>query len=294
MIGFGLKGFLKRLVPREKGWDDPKIAGRDERIFVENKKSCPACHKGLDEGELERTLYVCPNCNHHFRITPWERIRFTVDGGVFQEIATKLESANPLNFPDYDNKLAEVREKTGMSEAVITGRCKIENRETIMAVMAYNFMGGSMGSVVGEKITRAILEGARQELPVIIFTASGGARMQEGIFSLMQMAKTSNAIALLEEKGVPLFTVLTDPTSGGVTASFAMLGDVILAEPEAFIGFAGPRVIEGTIRQKLPEGFQRSEFLLQKGFVDLVVERKDIRRTLAFLIDTHRPSSRGY
>lgn len=293
MIGFGLKRFLNRIAPREKSWDDPKIAGRDERIFVENKKSCPVCHKGLDEGELEQTLYVCPNCNHHFRITPWERIRFTVDGGVFQEIAAKIESVNPLNFPDYESKLADTREKTGMNEAVITGRCKIENRDVIMAVMAFNFMGGSMGSVVGEKITRAMLEGARQEIPVIVFTASGGARMQEGIYSLMQMAKTANAAAILEEKGVPFFIVITDPTSGGVTASFTMLGDVILAEPEAFIGFAGPRVIEGTIRQKLPEGFQRSEFLLQKGFVDLVVERKDIRRTLAFLIDTHRPSSRG-
>lgn len=293
MIGFGLKGFLKKIAPRERGWDDPKIAGRDERIFVENKKSCPVCHKSLEEGELERTLYVCPSCNHHFRITPWERIRFTVDGGVFQEIAAKIESINPLNFPDYDSKVTETKDKTGMTEAVITGRCKIENREVIMAVMAFNFMGGSMGSVVGEKVTRAILEGARQELPVIVFTTSGGARMQEGIFSLMQMAKTANALALLEEKGVPFFVVLTDPTYGGVTASFAMLGDVTIAEPEASIGFAGPRVIGGTIRQKLPEGYQRAEFLVQKGFVDLVVERKDLRKTLSFFIDTHRPSTRG-
>lgn len=292
MIGAGLKRFLNRLRSRES-WDEAKIAGRDERIFVENKKSCPACHKGLEEGELEQTLYVCPNCNHHFRITPWERIRFTVDGGVFQEIAGKVESINPLGFPDYEKTLASAREETGMAEAVVAGRCKIENRNVIMAVMAFSFVGGSMGSVVGEKLTRAILEGARQELPVIIFAASGGARMQEGIFSLMQMAKTSNAIALLEQKDVPLFVVLTDPTYGGVTASFAMLGDVTLAEPDARIGFSGPRVIEGTIRQKLPEGFQRSEFLLQKGFVDIVVERKDLRRTLAFLIDTHRPGSRG-
>ena len=292
MIGFGLRRFLNRVKPRET-WDDAKIAGRDERIFVENKKSCPACRKGLDAGELEQTLYVCPSCNHHFRITPWERIRFTVDGGVFQEIAGKVESTNPLGFPDYEGKLSEAREKSGMSEAVVTGRCKIENRDAIMAVMAFTFMGGSMGSVVGEKITRAILEGARQELPVIIFTCSGGARMQEGIFSLMQMAKTSNAAALLEEKGVPLFIVITDPTYGGTTASFTMLGDVIIAEPDALIGFAGPRVIEGTIKQKLPEGFQRSEFLLQKGFVDMPTERKDLRRTLAFLIDTHRPNTRG-
>ncbi len=293
MIGFGLGRFLKKIRPRERGWDDPKIAGRDERIFVENKKSCPVCHKGLEEGELERTLYVCPSCKHHFRITPWERIRFTVDGGVFQEIAAKVESVNPLNFPDYDAKLSETKDKTGMTEAVVAGRCKIENRELVMAVMAFNFMGGSMGSVVGEKVTRAILEGARQELPVVVFATSGGARMQEGIFSLMQMAKTSNALALLEEKGLPFFVVLTDPTYGGVTASFAMLGDVTLAEPEASIGFAGPRVIEGTIRQKLPEGFQRSEFLLQKGFIDAVVERKDLRRTLSFLIETHQPSEGG-
>jgi acetyl-CoA carboxylase carboxyl transferase subunit beta len=292
VIGLGLKRFLKRMRSRET-WDEAKIAGRDERIFVENKKSCPACHKGLDESELERTLYVCPFCNHHFRITPWERIRFTVDGGVFQEIAPKVASTNPLGFPDYEKTLAAAREETGMNEAVVAGRCKIENRDVIMAVMAFSFIGGSMGSVVGEKLTRAILEGARQDLPVIIFAASGGARMQEGIFSLMQMAKTANAIALLEERKVPFFVVLTDPTYGGVLASFAMLGDVTLAEPDARIGFSGPRVIEGTIRQKLPEGFQRSEFLLDKGFVDIVVERKDIRKTLAFLIDTHRPGVRG-
>jgi len=178
---------------------------------------------------------------------------------------------------------------TGLEEAVITGIGSIEGKQISLAVMSFQFMGGSMGSVVGEKITRSILTGIKRNLPVVIFTASGGARMQEGIFSLMQMAKTSHAAARLEEVGMPLFIVLTDPTTGGVTASFAMLGDVTLAEPGALIGFAGRRVIEGTIKQNLPESFQRSKFLLEKGFIDLIVERKELRPTLSYLIETHSP-----
>jgi len=190
--------------------------------------------------------------------------------------------------------LKENEKKSSLSDAVSIGSCSIENQPVIVGIMSFAFMGGSMGSVVGEKITQAMLEGALRGEPVILFTASGGARMQEGIFSLMQMAKTASAAALMEETRTPLFLVLTNPTTGGVTASFAMLGDVILAEPGAVIGFAGPRVIEGTIGQKLPEGFQRSEFQLKKGFVDALVERASLRSTLSFLIKTHTKGGAAY
>ncbi len=258
-----------------------------ERILARRTHQCPFCHRHIEEGQLEENLFVCPECSHHFRLHPRERIRFLVDHGSFRETDRDLTSLNPLDFPSYDEKIRRVTNITGLNEAVVTGIGAIEGWEISLAVMAFQFMGGSMGSVVGEKIARAILAGARLQLPVVIFTASGGARMQEGIFSLMQMAKTAAAAGRLEEAGLPLFIVLTDPTTGGVTASFGMLGDVILAEPGALIGFAGPRVIEGTIKEKLPENFQRSEFLLQSGFLDRVVERGQLRSILAFLIKTH-------
>jgi acetyl-CoA carboxylase carboxyl transferase subunit beta len=259
----------------------------DERSIVSQTHTCPSCGKSLSVEELSAALFVCPACSHHFRITPFERLKFLADDGVFYQFPEELEGVDPLEFPGYKERIAKAKRETAMSEAVISGILSIKNRRAIVSVMSFSFLGGSMGSVVGELITRAIVKGIEERLPVIIFTASGGARMQEGIFSLMQMAKTANAIAALEEEHIPLFIVLTDPTTGGVTASFAMLGNVILAEPEALIGFAGPRVIEGTIRQKLPDGFQRSEFHLQKGFVDMIVHRKDLRDTLTFLIDTH-------
>jgi acetyl-CoA carboxylase carboxyl transferase subunit beta len=218
---------------------------------------------------------------------PAERIAYLTDSGSFSEFSGNLRSLNPIDLSGYEEKLSEAEEKARMKDAVITGTCAIEGRELILGLMSFDFMGGSMGSVVGEKVCRALLMGAERGLPVALFTTSGGARMQEGIFSLLQMAKTASAAAELDKAGAPFFVVLCDPTTGGVTASFAMLADVILAEPGALIGFAGPRVIEGTIRESLPEGFQRAEFQRDKGFVDLIVSRRDQRRVLKDLIDLH-------
>jgi len=220
---------------------------------------------------------------------PQERIAYLADQGSFTEFSANLRSLNPIDLEGYEEKLSEAEAKARMKEAVITGTCTIEGKPVVLAVMSFNFMGGSMGSVVGEKVTRALLKGAEERKPVIIYTTSGGARMQEGIFSLMQMAKTSSAVAELAKAEIPYFVVLCDPTTGGVTASFAMLADVIIAEPGALIGFAGPRVIEGTIRQKLPEGFQKAEFQQDKGFVDIIANRKEQRHLLSLLIDLHKP-----
>jgi len=219
---------------------------------------------------------------------PVDRIAYIADKGTFVEFSANLRSLNPIDLAGYEEKLSEAEAKARMKEAVITGTCEIDGRPVVLAVMSFNFMGGSMGSVVGEKISRALLKGADEGLPVIAYATSGGARMQEGIFSLLQMAKTSSAAAELEKAGLPFFVVLCDPTTGGVTASFAMLGDVHIAEPRALIGFAGPRVIEGTIRQKLPEGFQKAEFQLEKGFVDIISPRKEQKALLARLIDLHK------
>jgi acetyl-CoA carboxylase carboxyl transferase subunit beta len=219
---------------------------------------------------------------------PAERIRYLPDEGSFVECFANLHSLNPIELEGYEAKLDEAEAKARMRDAVITGMCTIEGKPLILGLMSFTFMGGSMGSVVGEKVTRALLTGAEKRLPVVLYTTSGGARMQEGIFSLLQMAKTSSAAAELDKAGVPFFVVLCDPTTGGVTASFAMLADITLAEPGAFIGFAGPRVIEGTIRQSLPEGFQRAEFQLEKGFVDLIVKRQEQRRVIAQLIELHK------
>jgi acetyl-CoA carboxylase carboxyl transferase subunit beta len=219
---------------------------------------------------------------------PAERIEYLTDPGSFKEFSANLSSLNPIDLSGYEEKLSEAEAKAQMKDAVITGVCTIEGRPLILGLMSFKFMGGSMGSVVGEKVSRALLKGAEEKLPVVIYTTSGGARMQEGIFSLLQMAKTSSAAAELDRAGVPFFIVLCDPTTGGVTASFAMLADVTMAEPGALIGFAGPRVIEGTIRQSLPEGFQRAEFQLEKGFVDMIVPRKEQRKMISRLIDLHR------
>jgi acetyl-CoA carboxylase carboxyl transferase subunit beta len=219
---------------------------------------------------------------------PVERLQYLADPGSFREFSANLRSLNPIDLLGYEEKLSEAEIKAQMKDAVITGTGTIAGKPVILGIMSFKFMGGSMGSVVGEKVTRAMLKGAEEKTPVIIYTTSGGARMQEGIFSLMQMAKTANAAAELDKAAVPLFIVLCDPTTGGVTASFAMLADITLAEPGALVGFAGPRVIEGTIRQTLPEGFQRAEFQREKGFVDLIVPRRDQKTTLAALIDLHR------
>jgi len=221
------------------------------------------------------------------RISARERIGVLIDKDTFVEFDIDLKSDNPLNFPDYTEKITVAMQNTKENEAVITGQGKINGQDCIICVMDPNFMMGSMSSVVGEKITRAIESAIDKRLPVIIFSASGGARMQEGILSLMQMAKTSAALGRLSEEGLLYISVLTDPTTGGVTASFAMLGDIIIAEPGALIGFAGPRVIEQTIRQKLPEGFQRAEFLQEKGFVDKIVSREDMKATLSKILKMH-------
>ena len=221
------------------------------------------------------------------RLGSRERIDDIIDKDTFIEYDKNLKTINPLEFPDYMDKIAKAQENSGENEAVITGEGEINRKKTIICVMNPRFMMGSMGSVVGEKITRAIEKAEEKRLPIIIFTASGGARMQEGILSLMQMAKTSAALGRLHEKGIPYISVLTDPTTGGVTASFAMLGDIIISEPNTLICFAGPRVIEQTIKQSLPEGFQRAEFLLKKGFIDMIVERGDLKNMLAHILTLH-------
>lgn len=249
---------------------------------------CPNCGKTIYRGDLESNLKVCYSCDGHFRLTARERIRQVVDEGTFRELFNNISSTNPLEFPGYKEKLEDSIAKANINEAVITGHGTINGNNAVICVMDSYFMMGSMGSVVGEKITRAIEYATQRKLPIIIFTCSGGARMQEGIFSLMQMAKTSSALAYHNESGLLYITVLTDPTTGGVTASFAMLGDIILAEPKTLIGFAGRRVIQQTIGQELPEDFQRAEFLLEKGFVDRIVHRKNMKNILGTLLDLHK------
>jgi len=250
-------------------------------------EGCPRCGAPYDEAAVRAALMTCPGCRWHYRMEPGERVAYLADEGSFVELFAGVSSRNPIGLAGYGEKLEESRARSGGGEAILTGACTVEGRPLILGAMSFRFMGGSMGSAVGEKVSRAMLKGAGEGTPVAIFTTSGGARMQEGIFSLMQMAKTASAAAEMDRARVPYFVVLCDPTTGGVTASYAMLGDVTLAEPGALIGFAGPRVIEGTIRQTLPEGFQRAEFLLEKGFVDAIVPRWEQRRALAALIDLH-------
>jgi len=253
---------------------------------------CDSCKEIMYRAEVERAGRVCPKCHYPFRISARERLGQLADPGSFEEREMSLATADPLAFKDtkkYRERVRAAAQKTASDEAVICGVASIGGQPAVLAVFEFGFLGGSMGSVVGEKLTRAIELAIDKHLPVVIVSASGGARMQEGILSLMQMAKTSAALERLGASGLPYISVLTDPTTGGVTASFAMLGDVILAEPRALIGFAGPRVIAETIRQPLPEGFQRSEFLLSHGQLDLIVERRDLkdtlRRILAFFAD---------
>ena len=251
----------------------------------ENK--CPKCGIPYNEKEVNSALNTCPGCGLHYRMEPLQRIAYLADKGSFKEFSGSLSSLNPIELIGYEEKLSDAETKAQMKDAVITGTCTIDGKPLILGVMSFNFMGGSMGSVVGEKVSRALLKGAEEKVPVMLYTTSGGARMQEGIFSLLQMAKTSSAAAELSKAGVPFFVMLCDPTTGGVTASFAMLADIIMAEPGALIGFAGPRVIEGTIRQSLPEGFQRAEFQRDKGFVDAIIPRSEQRQTISTLIDLH-------
>lgn len=247
---------------------------------------CPKCNTMLLTTDMQENLHVCTKCNHHFRMNGRQRIEMLADTDSFIEQDADLESTNILDFPGYDAKLEKAR-KSGSKESVICGECKIGGIDSELCVMDSDFMIGSMGTVTGEKITRAFEYATENKLPIIICTISGGARMQEGILSLMQMAKTSGAAKRHSDAGLLYITVLTDPTTGGVTASFAMDGDIIIAEPETLIGFAGQRVIEQTIRQKLPKDFQRSEFLLQKGFVDAVVSRNNLKNTIVKLLKIH-------
>lgn len=249
---------------------------------------CPSCAAMLYRKAVEQNLHVCPDCEHHYRIHAEDRIEQLVDPGSFEPLWEDLGPTDTLGFVDrvpYKDRIVKEQKKTGHKDALHAGRAFIKARGVVLAVMDTRFMMASMGSVVGEKITRAIELGTKEDRPVIVVSASGGARMQESSLSLAQMAKTSAALARLDDAGGLFISVLTDPTTGGVTASFAMLGDLILAEPKALVGFAGPRVIANTVRQELPDGFQRAEFLQQKGFVDRVVHRKDLRNEIARLID---------
>ncbi|HEX6190581.1 MAG TPA: acetyl-CoA carboxylase, carboxyltransferase subunit beta [Pyrinomonadaceae bacterium] len=259
---------------------DSERVVRTENVFVR----CDECGEHLYKKDLEENQQVCHHCNHHFRIGAYERLEKIFDDAYCEELDGEVISTDPLGFVDskpYTKRLEQARHGTGLAEAVINARGKVGGHRVLAAAMDMNFIGGSMGSAVGEKITRLIERAIGERGAVIIFAASGGARMQEGALSLMQMAKISAALAALEERHLPFISVLTDPTTGGVTASFAMLGDIIVAEPKALIGFAGPRVIEQTIRQKLPKDFQRSEFLLAHGMLDAIVDRREMR---AFII----------
>ncbi len=242
---------------------------------------CPSCNESLFEDALTKNLRVCNHCGYHFTISSGDRLASLVDEGSFEEMDAKLDSVNALGFKGYLDKVKAYQKKTGLGEAVVTGRGNIETIPVLLAVMDFRFLGASMGSVVGEKITRAIEAATADKKPVIVFSASGGARMHEGILSLMQMAKTSGALARHAEARLPFISVLTHPTTGGVTASYATLGDLIIAEPKCMIGFAGPRVVKETTHADLPPGFQTAEFMLQHGLVDMIVERKDMRPTLA-------------
>ena len=248
---------------------------------------CKNCQEIIYCKEIERNFNVCPKCDYHFRIGARERIDLIIDAGTFVEMDAKMRSVDFLDFKDskkYKERIKAAVKKAGDGDAVICGEGQLDGLPVVVAVFDFSFMGGSMGSVVGEKITRAIEKGLETQAPVLIFSSSGGARMQESILSLMQMAKTSAALARLKAAGIPFISVLTDPTAGGVTGSFAMLGDLNIAEPRALIGFAGPRVIEQTIRQTLPEGFQRSEYLLEHGMVDMIVKRQKMKETLSQIL----------
>ena len=253
-------------------------------------RKCGKCGGAIIAEDVKKAYYICPKCGGYFRIHGRRRVEMVADEGTFQEWDRGLSTENPLEYKGYEEKIRELQEKTGLDEAVITGKARINGMETVLGVCDGRFLMASMGSVVGEKIARAFERATKEQLPVILFVCSGGARMQEGIVSLMQMAKTSAAVKRHSDAGLLYVSVLTDPTTGGVTASFAMLGDIILAEPNALIGFAGPRVIEQTIGQKLPKGFQRSEFLLEHGFLDGIVTREELKNTLSKILRLHQPS----
>ena len=262
----------------------------DRKVYIPNDHwiKCNKCLRILYREDISLNFMVCPFCEYHFRLDPRKRVEYLSDEGTFEEFDSNISSINPLDFPGYFEKLKDSVIKSNERDAVVCGKCFIDGNEAVVCVMNSFFMMRSMGSVVGEKITRSIEIAIDLKLPVVIFTSSGGARMQEGIFSLMQMAKISGAIKKLSDSGLLYLTVISDPTTGGVTASFAMLGDIIVSEPGALIGFAGRRVIEKTINESLPEDFQKAEFLLEKGFLDKIVHRKDMKNFIAYVLKIHR------
>ena len=256
---------------------------------------CPGCSAILYRAEMERNLDVCPKCNHHNRIGARRRLESFLDAEPREEIAADLESVDPLKFKDtkkYKERLTQAQKSSGEKDALVVMRGQLKGQDLVAVAFEFSFMGGSMGSVVGERFVRAVNVAIERNIPLVCFSASGGARMQESLFSLMQMAKTSAALERLQKRGLPFISVMTDPTMGGVSASLAMLGDVNIAEPNALIGFAGPRVIEQTVREKLPEGFQRSEFLLDHGAVDMIIDRRDLRDRVADLLKIFMHKSR--
>lgn len=273
----------------------PIINAADKKLSVPNDLlyRCPRCSSVVLMDDFEKDNKVCGECSYHARLTVYERLSLTADPGSFSEYDAAMKSKNPLDFKGYPKKIEALQKATGLNDAIVTGECTIKGQHCVIGIMDTRFMMASMGSVVGEKVTRAFETAQEKCLPVVLFTASGGARMQEGIISLMQMAKTSGAVSRHSAAGLLYITVLTDPTTAGVTASFASLGDIIIAEPKVLIGFAGRRVIEGTIKEKLPEEFQKAEFLLDHGFVDMIVNRHEMRRTLGHVIRMHTPVGRG-
>ena len=269
--------------------EEKETEARSEKLDLPGNLwvKCFGCKQTIYSKDLDANLKVCPKCGHHFRLTSTERLLITADERSFVEHDSVVISKDFLNFTDtmpYYKRLEEAKRKTGVNEAIITGEAKIGGLNTGLGIMDFGFIGGSLGSVVGEKVTRLIERSIENKTPVIIFNASGGARMQEAIMSLMQMAKTSAALSKLRKAGLPFISVCTDPTMAGVSASYAMLGDIIISEPNALVGFAGPRVIEGTIKQKLPAGFQRADFVMEHGFLDMIVARKDMKETLTKMI----------
>ena len=278
------------IVDKIKKRETKNVANKKSNVDIPIGKwlKCDKCNEIIYKDIVRSNFNICPNCGHYFRMHIGKRIELIIDEGTYQRFDLNIETTNPLGLEDYPKKLTALREKTSLEEAVACGTGKIKGEDVVICIMDSGFLMGSMGAVVGEKITYSIEQAIKLKLPLIIFAVSGGARMQEGIISLMQMAKTTAALTKLDEAGLLYISVLTDPTYGGVTASFASLGDIVLAEPEAMIGFAGPRVIEQTIGESLPEGFQTAEFLLDHGFIDKIVAREEMKDTLYQLIQYHK------
>ena len=284
MALFSKKDKYIRINPNRSTVNQPQIKPEvPDELFSQ----CPGCKYTIYQKDLGSER-ICPHCGYTFRISAQERLALTIDMGTFLEMYKGIETQDPLNFPGYRKKLTLMREKTGLDEAVVTGTALIKGEKVALGIMDSNFIMASMGTVVGEKITRLFEYATAEKLPVVLFTASGGARMQEGIMSLMQMAKISAAVKRHSNAGLFYLTILTDPTTGGVTASFAMEGDIILAEPQSLVGFAGRRVIENTVREDLPEDFQKAEFLLEHGFVDAIIKRRELPDTIARLVRLHK------